>query len=75
MLQDPFFVVRRRYDGGVQRDHPMTGSIADRFAAQLARLEELDRKQTEATAQHLARVRALIAQLERIDDPLRSDLV
>jgi len=53
----------------------MTDSIADRFAAQLARLEELDRKQTEATAQHLARVRALIAQLERIDDPLRSDLV
>jgi hypothetical protein len=52
----------------------MAPSIADRFAAQLARLEAADREQARLTAEHLASVRRLIAELERIDDPTRSDL-
>ena len=50
-------------------DNRIMASIADIFAAQLAEMEEQDRKSREKTAQTLQRVRSMIAELEAMEFP------
>jgi hypothetical protein len=45
----------------------MSVSIADRFAARLAELQEQDQESQRQTAQTLARLRARAAELEAMD--------
>ena len=48
----------------------MSVSIADRFAARLAELQEQDLESQRKTAQTLARLKGLVAELEAMEFPV-----